>query len=306
MSIKQAEAERTKGYLYLATAMILVGSTVVASKIIAGGLPPFTATALRFLIALPIFVLLMRFRNERWPRPDRHDLILLLLQAGAGSVGYTVLLILGTSLTSSGDAGIIAGTLPAVAAATAFVALGERSDLRMLIALALAVAGTLVVAVSSANGGMAFAPRALMGDGLVFAAVVCEAIFILLNKRLHQPIAALPLSTLMSAIGFMLSILPALFEHAWRQAVNWPALSSVVYYALFPTVCGFLLWYAGTVRAKGSEAALFTGVVPVAAVVLSALVLHEPIRIAQIIGITCVLAAIAMMAGRRTVAAEAP
>lgn len=306
MSTDQATEEQTKGYLYLATAMILVGSTVVASKIIAGGLPPFTATALRFLIALPIFVLLMKFRNERWPRPDKHDLILLLLQAGAGSVGYTVLLILGTSFTSSGDAGIIAGTLPAVAAATAFIALGERPDLRMLAALALAVAGTLVVAVSSANGGMVFAPKALLGDGLVFAAVVCEAIFILLNKRLHQPLAALPLSTLMSAIGFALAIFPALFEHAWRQTVDWYALSGVVYYAFFPTVCGFLLWYAGAARAKGSEAALLTGVVPAAAVILSALVLREPVRVAQIVGIACVLAAIAMMAGRRTTVAETP
>ncbi|MFS2021583.1 EamA/RhaT family transporter, partial [Massilia sp. CT11-108] len=39
--------------------MVLVGSTVVASKIAAAGLPPFTATALRFALALPCFLVLL-------------------------------------------------------------------------------------------------------------------------------------------------------------------------------------------------------------------------------------------------------
>ena len=40
----QSSGERMQGYACLAAAMALVGSTVVASKIIAAGLP-FTATA---------------------------------------------------------------------------------------------------------------------------------------------------------------------------------------------------------------------------------------------------------------------
>ncbi|TMH06609.1 MAG: EamA/RhaT family transporter, partial [Betaproteobacteria bacterium] len=46
---------RSYAYIYLTLAMLTVGSTVVASRFIAAGLPPFTATALRFAIALPIF-----------------------------------------------------------------------------------------------------------------------------------------------------------------------------------------------------------------------------------------------------------
>ena len=64
---------RYAGYLYCALAMIGVGSTVVVSKSIAAGLPPFSATALRFAIAFPLFVLAMRWRGVRWPRLDRRD-----------------------------------------------------------------------------------------------------------------------------------------------------------------------------------------------------------------------------------------
>jgi hypothetical protein len=60
-----AVSDKTLGYLYLTVAMVLVGSTVVASKIAAAGLPPFTATALRFALALPCFLVLLRVSGQR-------------------------------------------------------------------------------------------------------------------------------------------------------------------------------------------------------------------------------------------------
>ena len=107
---------RLTGYFFCALAMIGVGSTVVASKLIAHGLPPFAATALRFAIAFPLFVLAMKLTGEQWPHVSRREAWLLVLQSGSGSVGYTVLLLSGMRLASATDAGVIAGTLPAVAA----------------------------------------------------------------------------------------------------------------------------------------------------------------------------------------------
>ncbi|MGV2906691.1 EamA family transporter, partial [Achromobacter sp. AGC25] len=78
---------RMQGYCCLAAAMVLVGSTVVASKIIGTGLPPFTATALRFAIALPCFALLMAVTGARMPRLGRRDWLLLAAQAIAGRGG---------------------------------------------------------------------------------------------------------------------------------------------------------------------------------------------------------------------------
>ncbi|MFZ6654877.1 DMT family transporter [Undibacterium sp. TJN19] len=101
-----------QAYMYLALAMLMVGSTVVASKIIASGLPPFTATALRFALAFPVFLILMRVSGVAWPKLRRAEWLILLIQAVAGSVGYTSLLIAGVRLTSAADAGVIIGTLP--------------------------------------------------------------------------------------------------------------------------------------------------------------------------------------------------
>ncbi|KDC67679.1 EamA-like transporter family protein, partial [Bordetella bronchiseptica MBORD624] len=112
-----APARRTRGgHACLALAMVLAGSTVPASKLIAAEVAPFTATAIRLGLALPVFLLLMRATGARWPRPGRRDACLLALQAAAGSVGYTALLIAGLRLTSAADAAVVIGTLPAVTA----------------------------------------------------------------------------------------------------------------------------------------------------------------------------------------------
>jgi drug/metabolite transporter (DMT)-like permease len=97
---------------------------------------------------------------------------------------------------------------------------------------------------------------------------------------------------MMSAIGLAVSILPAIIE--------WPNVSgpvgagflAVAYYALIPTVGGFLLWYAGAARVSGVEASLFTAVAPVSAVLLAVAWLGEPIGWRQIAGIACVLLAV--------------
>jgi len=283
---------RYVGYVFCALAMIGVGSTVVVSKSIASGLPPFSATALRFAIAFPLFVLVMRWRGVRWPRLDRHDTWLVIAQAGAGSVGYTVLLISGMKLASAADAGVIAGTLPAVSAVVAMLALGERPAPALIGAIVLATLGVLVCTVRIDDFTAPHAASSLAGNALVFAAIVCEALFILLNRKLRTPVAPLPLSALMCGIGFAVAIVPACFESPWNVPFDASALTGVLYYALVPTVAGFVPWYAGAARISGAEAGLMTALVPVSAVALAAVVLREPVSAAQLAGVACVLGAV--------------
>ena len=289
---------RLPGGVLLTLAMITVGSTVVASRIIAAGLPPFTAAALRFAIALPIFLALMRSRGQRLPRPGRHDASLIVLQALCGSVGYAVLLVAGLRWTSAASAGVITGCLPAVGALVGALVLRERLGARLVGAIALASAGVaaVVVAPGRADAG---AHASTLGNALVLGAVACEAVFLLLNKRLRVPLAPLAQSTLMSALGLALTAGPALAEHAWTAPVDAAALLGVLYYALVPTVGGYLLWYAGAERVDAGRAALYTAVLPVSALLLAALVLREPIGARQLAGAACVLAAIAVSAAPR-------
>jgi drug/metabolite transporter (DMT)-like permease len=296
-------SRRASGYLFLSLAMIGVGSTVVASKIIGASISPFTATALRFAISSPVFLLLFRWTGEPWPILKKRDLLLTLIQAAAGSVGYTVLMILGLRFTRAADAGVLAGALPAVATAMSVVLLGERADARSLVSIGLAMTGVVAITFQVRDGSMVpLTGRTLVGDALILGAVVCEALFLLLNRKLRSPVSPLALSTLMSVFGLAISIAPAAAELWARGAITIPpiALLGVVYYALGPTVLGFTLWYKGAQRTSGAEAALFTALLPVSALLLAHCVLGEAIRPQQAIGAVLVIGAIAVgVVGRR-------
>ncbi|WP_374580142.1 DMT family transporter [Pseudoduganella sp.] len=304
------------GYLYCALAMLTVGSTVVVSKNIGATLPPFTATALRFSMALPVFLVLCWLLRARMPRVGLRDTVLLVMQACAGSVGYTVLLISGTTLTSAATAGVLLGTLPIVSGAFAVLVLGERPTLRLLAAIGLAAIGVIVASGIAWPAAVAVPAAHLMSDGhapahavnvqqvlgsaLMLAAVACEAFFILLHKRLRAPIDALPLSTLMCAMGFLFAGVVALFaEQPWQLQIDAATWKAMAFYALVPTVLGFLLWYVGTSRVSGMEAALFTALAPVSATILASTILREPIMLHQLAGLACVLAAVASLTGAR-------
>lgn len=284
-------SESLKGQLLCSLAMVLVGSTVVVSKIIGQDIEPFLATALRHALALPIFLLLMRSTRARLARVSLHDAVLLLVQAAAGSVGYSVLLIQGVHLSSASDASVIAGTLPAMSALFAMVFLGERPGVRMLLSIALATVGVVMVALSP--DAAAQSGTRLQGMALVLGAIACEAVFILANKRLSQPMPALVMSTLMCAGGLLLSAVAAWWmAPASASTLSTPALLGVGYYAWVPTVGGFLLWYAGSARTSGARAALATVWLPVSALLLSALFLDETIHTWQWLGFVCVVLAI--------------
>jgi drug/metabolite transporter (DMT)-like permease len=281
-------SQKLMGYAYLTSAMILVGSTVIASKIIGGGLAPFTAVALRFAIALPFLATLMRMNGISWPRPNWRDGLLLIVQSTAGSVGYTALLISGLRLTAAADAGVIIGTLPVVSASIAVLILGERPRPMVLLAIGLAALGVLSIAAPSHDG----AASSLLGNAMIFAAVLCEGLFILLNKRLAVPIPPLAQATLMTGIGLIVALLPAAFEWPYLATVTTGSVLAVVYYAFVPTVGGYLLWYGGLARVTGAEASLFTAMAPVSAVLLAVILLGETVSLSQMIGIGCVLIAV--------------
>lgn len=278
---------RLSGYVYLTLAMITVGSAVIASKILAATLPPFTATALRFAIAIVPFLILVRVTNTPLPRMPASDWRLLILQALAGAIGYTALLMAGLRTTSAGDAAIILGLLPLVAALFAVVILKERPGRVLWIALAAAVAGVLIATGTGGAGGGSW-----LGRALVFGAVACEALFALLNRKMTTRLRPLMLSTLTSAFGFALSGVAALFESPWSLHYEARALAAVAYYALVPTVVGFYLWYEGSTRVKAVEASLFTAVAPVAAIVLAGVVLGEPVTRQAVVGIAVVIGAV--------------
>ncbi len=200
---------RLAAVLLLVAAMTLTGANVAFGKAIAAEIPVYAFVLFRFAVASAALAVMVR--GEPGPRlrdmqpAQWRDLALMAL---LGMVGFTVLMLEGLKRTAAVDAGIITATLPAVVAALGVLLSGDRLSRTQLFAVALAVAGLLLVQTTGAARGTS----TLIGNLLVGGAVLCEASFVILGKRLAPPYRPLRLAFGANLVGLVLAIPLALFD----------------------------------------------------------------------------------------------
>jgi len=104
-------------------------------------------------------------------------------------------------------------------------------------------------------------------------------------------------STIISLFGLLWFLPMGIFEaaHTDLAAISPTGWLVVFYYGAFVTVLAYLFWFAGITRVRPSTAGVFTAIMPVAALALSALLLGEPIGWQQLTGCGCVLGGIVLI-----------
>jgi drug/metabolite transporter (DMT)-like permease len=136
----------------------------------------------------------------------------------------------------------------------------------------------------------------MLGNILVLGAVIGEALCTILGKAASRRVTPLTIASLTSCFGLILFAPFAVYQ---ASSFNFAAVShlgwiAVTYYGL-GTVAAYLLWYHGVSKVPASTAGVFTGIQPVSAVVLSILLLKEPMQWSYWLGILAVLSAITLM-----------
>jgi drug/metabolite transporter (DMT)-like permease len=287
------QISRLAAALSLVAAMALTGANVAFGKAIAAAVPVYLFVVFRFAVAS--LALAPMARGEPGPRlscmswTQWRDLTLMAL---LGMVGFTVLMLEGLKRTAAADAGIITATLPAVVAAFGFVLGGERLSRTQALAVGLSVAGLLLVQTTGAAGGT----TTLVGNLLVLGAVLCEASFVFLGKRLAPPYRPLRLALGANLAGLVLAAPLAL---SWAPACDPRSVTLEMWllgtwYALSASVFCLWLWYGGLPYVETWLAGLATAAIPVTALAASALYLREPIGAARLAGAALVIAAIVL------------
>lgn len=284
---------RLRAALSLIAAMALTGANVAFGKAIVAEVPVYAFVLFRFAVASAALVLLVR--GEPGPKladmsgREWRDLTLMAL---IGMVGFTVLMFEGLKRTAAVDAGIITATLPAVVAALGVALAGDRLSRPQLLAVALAVAGLLLVQATGAAGGTS----SLIGNLLVGGAVLCEASFVFLGKRLAPPYRPLRLALGANLVGLVLAAPLALIDApAFDARAVTPGMWLLgTWYALAASVICLWLWYRGLPYVETWLAGLATSAIPLAALAASALFLGETIGPAKLAGAALVIAAIAL------------
>lgn len=280
--------------LLLAGGMTVFGSATPVSKLVVEAMPVFVGAALR--VALGALLLLPFVLRRRQELRDfaRRDWLILTGIAVFGMFAFTALMLYGMRLASGVTGAVVMSTTPAVTALGAMLLLGEAASWRKLLAVALAVAGVLLLQMLGSDEQES---EPWLGALLVFGAVCCEACYTLLGRlatREHDPLLIAGLACLISLPLF----LPVALVQGWHvdfgriPIEGWLA---VAWYGAGTLALGSALWYSGVARAEGSVAAGFMGLMPVSALLLSYLLLGEPFRWGHLAGFAVVFSGVLLI-----------
>jgi drug/metabolite transporter (DMT)-like permease len=268
-------------YACLAASMALVGSYVGLSKLLVAVFPVLLLAWLRFGIAAVAMAHWVRRREGDAPLSPR-DRVLLFWESFLGNFLFSICMLYGVALTSALAAGVTMAAIPAAVALMSWLFLGERISGRVAAAIACAALGIALLAF--ARGGDASLAASPWGYALLLAAVLCEASYVVIGKRLTGQVSARRISAIINLWGLAL-VTPFGLWQAWSfdfSAVQPPTWVLLVFYAVAASMVTVWLWMKGLQHVPSSRAGVFTVMLPLSAALVGVLVLGERFGMAHV------------------------
>ncbi len=276
---------RIVAYACLALSMSLVGSYVALSKPLVAALPVFLLAWLRFGIGGAAMLNWLKKPADEKPLTLQTKK-LLFLESFLGNFLFSICMLFGVSMTSAVTAGVVMATIPAAVALMSWAFLGERISLRTWAAVVCAVLGVTLVSLSkqellapvSIGLDAGFSPKnAVLGTFLLVCAVLCEAAYAVIGKKLVGALSPKRISALINLWGFAL-VTPMGLWAAWQfdfASLAAPSWLLLVFYSLAASVWTVWLWMTGLKTIDAGQAGVFTVFLPVSAAAVGVVFLGE-------------------------------
>lgn len=239
-----------RAFLYVAIAMLTWSSAYAAIAYGLGGFTPGEVAFARLLLGAICFVVWLRIRQL--PLPPLRAWPALLALGVAGLAVYHLCLNYAETRIASGTAAVIIALAPAATAAASALWLRERLSARAIGGLAIALAGVVLVVLTS-GGNVSFQPKA----ALVLVSVLASAIYFTLQKPFSVQYGAEAVTTV-TFFGGVLGTLPFAMglPHALLSAPN-ARIAALVWLGLAPTFLGYLTWNMALQRASVGKVSSF-------------------------------------------------
>jgi len=289
------QAQRFASYGCLALSMSLVGSYVALSKPLVAAIPVFLLAWMRFGIGGLAMVHWLRKPFNELPLP-RETKRLLFLESFLGNFLFSICMLFGVSMTSAVSAGVIMAAIPAVVALLSWIFLREHIGVRVWGAVVCAAGGIALLALAKpdAQAAASLAPDHWLGNALVLGAVLCEASYAVIGKKLTGALGPKRITSIINLWGFALvtpfGVWQAMsFDFAGVHGATWALL---LFYSLAASVWTVWLWMTGLKVVPASQGGVFTVMLPVSAAIVGVAVLGEPFTSVQAIAFALALAGV--------------
>ncbi len=267
-------------YACLASSMALVGSYVGLSKLLVTVFPIFVLAWLRFGIAAVAMAAWVRRQPGEAPLSVRNKR-LLFVESLLGNFLFSVFMLYGVAMSSALAAGVILAGIPAAVALMSWAVLGERITRPVAMGIACAVAGIALVAWSKPSAGAGTA--SLLGSLLLVGAVLCEASYVVIGKKLTGQVSAKRISAIVNLWSLLLMTPFGLWHAQGFDASGiTPGLwGLLLFYSLAASMVTVWLWMTGLRRVPAASAGVFTVLLPINAALVGVAFLGERFSVAQ-------------------------
>ena len=264
-------------------------------------IPPQPFNALRLIVASSVFLAAIHVARRRArahgarvspafftphviTRRDRRDLLWLGL---IGHCVYQFCFVGGVARTSVSNAALILGVTPVAVAVLSAMLGRERIGKQHWLGAAVSVTGIYFVV----GHGAAFGGPTFRGDLLVMASVGCWATYTISAGRLiarHSPLFVTGTTMAIGAVPYVLVTVPQFIRMDWGVVPLW-AWIALVLSALLALNVAYLIWYMGVQTIGPTRTAMYSNMVPIAAMAVAAIWLGESLTRAKTFGAIAVL-----------------
>ncbi|MBR0705020.1 DMT family transporter [Bradyrhizobium liaoningense] len=272
----------------------LGGTAAAITRYLVTGADPVLLAILRwgigFLCLLPCALLL----GVRWPQRSDWPAVALLGICFFGL--FFILYNIAVSYTTAARASLALATLPLHTMVVGAILGAERLTARKIMGVGIAVLG---VTAALAAGLAQSPPGAWRGELIMTAAVFCMAFYNVLSRPLMQRSSALGFLTVGMGAGAVVLVVAGLLKGSFAALDQFTTGQWIagLYLGAGGGALAFILWVMALARATPTRVANTMTVNPIAATLLAALLIGEPITANLLIGLVAVFAGIWIATG---------
>lgn len=280
-------------YLQLVLTAIIWGGTFIAGRVVVEDIGAFSAAFMRFAIAVLCLMLIASRLEGGLTKLKLRQLPQVVLLGFSGVFAYNIFFFLGLQTISAGRAALIVALNPIAIALISALIFGERLTLLKLLGIVTSLLGAAIV-IGKGNPLDLLAGGLQQGDLYLFGCVASWVVYTLVGKQVMGALSPLVATTYACLIGAVALFPPALYNGLVQDLQQLSLVSGlgILYLGLFGSALGFSWYYAGVRAIGAAKASIFINLVPVAAILLAAVLLKEPVTLALAIGGGLVIAGV--------------
>lgn len=280
---------RMLAVLALVLTMTIWGSAFAVTKATLSEVPPFTLALLRFVVAVAVMMPFVLHHERKVGSVTRAPWSVMALMGLTGVALHYGLYHLGLGYTTTTNAALIQGTIPAVTVVASAWLLSERVGWLRASGVAGSIAGVAIIILGGTDGGPS--QLSLLGDLFMVGTVVAWTAYTLLGKLARESQSGLFTTALSSSFGAAFLAPFAAYEvftNGWT-ACSTSAWVSLVYLGVISNALAMFLWNYSLAHLSAGQAGAFVNLEPVVAVAVAVLYLGEPVLLWQLVGGALVL-----------------